>query len=124
MEENEPVVEHWVRHLPSGTLSPVGERDLERFEQDPDYEFLDGPPGEVLATAWEIFETVQDDETEGGWWIRPHGDEGAPLRGPYKSDETATTALKRAEGSDVAYVVTPAEPTPEPPAEPETGPGE
>lgn len=120
MTEEIAVVERWVRHLPSGTLSPVGELDLERFEQDPDYEFLEGPPSEVLATSWEVYETTPDDETVGGWWIRPHGDEGAPVRGPYKSDETALRALKGAEGADVAYVVTPAsEIEPEPPADPQ-----
>lgn len=115
----ETVTEYWVRHLPSGTLSPVGERDVERFEEDPDYEFLEAPPGEALATAWEVYEVQVDaGEEGGGWYVRPHGSD-APTMGPYETEGRATGALKRSHGSDSEIVVTPAGPGAEPPAEPE-----
>jgi hypothetical protein len=115
-EIEQEAAEYWVRHLPTGTLSPVGELDLERFEADPDYEFLEGHPSDVLATSWEIYE---GDRSEGGseqWYVRPHGSIAGDSRGPYKTEATARAALTRSEG-DVEIVVTPAGPGAEPPTD-------
>jgi hypothetical protein len=116
-EQVAEAIEYWVRHLPSGTLSPVGERFLSSYENDPEYEFLDGPPGDVLATAWEAFETLETETEAAGWWIRPHGSNEAPVGGPYKSEDGATRAIRNREGSDAEIVVTPATPAPAPPTE-------
>lgn len=118
MSEIEEAVEYWVRHLPSGTLQPVGEAFLSAYEGNEDYEILDGRPGDVLATAWEAFETVETETEAAGWWIRPHGSNEAPVGGPYVSEDGAKKAIRNRAGKDARIVVTPAVVTPEPPAEP------
>lgn len=119
MADEQVVSEIWVRHLPTGTLSPIGELYLEQYQNDENYEVLEAPPAEVLATAWEIYYDPANPDDGPGWYVRAHGSEANPDYGPYETEGSATGALKRSQGSDVAFVVTPAAETePEPPADP------